>query len=128
MKKLVVFALLICVAFSVYAQSQSTNVQQQRYRALSDAMGTTLTRNTQSLADFDVRMGGSASTRGYTYYFREHNVLSSALRQSEFRLNFLLNNNAHSAVINEEHVNFEGLLKALEALKTNYDNWLRTAQ
>ena len=124
MKLLFVSVILSCLAFPVF--SQTGNVQ--RYRNLSDAIGTTLSRSTAALADFDSRASGGGDVRLYVHYLRQYNDLSKALDDSEHRLNFLLKGNAHSNQISEEHRNYANLLRTLETLKTEYDNWLRTVQ
>ena len=123
--KLLFFSIIL-FTFTFQAFSQAANVQ--RYRTLGDSIGTTLTRNTAVLADFDSRVKDDGTTQRYARYFRYHNDLARALRESEFKLNFLLRGFAHRSLIEEEHKNFEGLLRQLEVLKTEYDNWLRTVQ
>jgi hypothetical protein len=123
-KALICFVVFVFFAFPAF--SQAANLQ--RFRALSDAMGTTLTRSTAALADFDSRTGESRDVQRYAHYFRQHRFLATALQESERQLNFLLRGHAHPTLIDEEHRNFRNLLRAMEALKTEYDGWLRTVQ
>jgi len=124
MKAFVAFVFFLCFAFPAF--SQSANVQ--RFRALGDAMAATHARNTEALADFDSRINDDGSMQRFAFFLRQHSDLSRALSQSEFRLNFLLNGNAHRTVVSEEHENFTELLSALDELRTEYDAWLRTVQ
>ena len=124
MKILVIFLILFSFAFPAFSQTAN----QQRYRALSDAMGTTLSRNTAALEDFDSRVSDSGHYGRYSQFYRQYNNLARGLSESERRLNFLLQGNAPSGQINDEHKAFENLLRRLETLKSDYDSWLRTVQ
>jgi len=123
--KLIVFSIFLFV-FAFPAFSQSANIQ--RYRALGDTINSTLERSTAALADFDSRIRDDGTTVRYTRFLRQHTDLNSALRESHWMLNFYLNGNAHRTLIDEEHLNFKNLINQLEALKTEYDAWLRTVQ
>ena len=124
MKVFIVFVLFACFTFPAF--SQATNAQ--RFRALGDAMATTLTRSNAALADFDSRANDDGSVRRYVNFLGQYNALARALSESDRRLNFLLTANAHRNDIAEEHTNFEELLRRMEALKNEYDSWLRTVQ
>ena len=124
MKILIGIIVFTFFAFPVFSQAGN----QDRFRALSEAMGNTLTRSTAALADFDSRANDDGSIRRYTNYLRLYRTLSSALNESERRLNFLLTANAHRNYIDDEHTNFQELIRSLESLKTEYDNWMRTAR
>ena len=123
--KLLLFSIIL-FAFTFPVFSQNANIQ--RYRALGDAIGTTLTRSTAALADFDSRVRDDGTNQLYARFFRQHSELARALRESEFRLNFLLKGFAHKSLITEEHENYQHLLRQLEVLRTEYDAWLRTVQ
>jgi len=125
MKVLITCAIFLCFAFPAFSQS-AVNIQ--RYRALSDAIGATLTRSTAVLADFDARANDDGTTRRYAQFFRRHRDLTRALHESEHMLNFYLRGHAHNSIIREEHRNFRNLLVSLEELKNEYDAWLRTVQ
>jgi len=120
------FFTIILFAFTFSAFSQAANIQ--RYRALGDAIGLTLERGNAALEDFNSRVRDDGTTLRYTRFLRQHRDLANALHDSEWRLNFLLRGSAHRTLITEEHANFEDLIRQLDALKTEYDNWLRTVQ
>ena len=124
MKYFVVFVVLICLAFPVFGQSATA----QRHRALSEAMGSTITRSTAALADFDSRSADSGTMKVYSSFFRRYNSIADALEDSEFKMNFLLRANARNDDIKEERDRYDSLLKQLQETKTEYDNWLRTVQ
>ena len=124
MKFLVFIFTLVCFSFPAFSQASNA----QRFRSLADSMNTTLTRSTEALADFDSRATDDGSVRRYVDYLGQYRVLEHALQESEARLNFLLRGHAHQNDIREEHKNYERLLSSLEALKSDYDTWLRTVQ
>ena len=124
MKIILTSLVLFFLAFPVFAQSATA----QRHRALSEAMGQSVTRSTATLADFDSRMRDDGTIRVFTTYIRRFESLTGALRDSEIRLDFLLRANAPSEGIQTERDNYERLLRELESVRTEYDNWLRTVQ
>ena len=124
MKGLICLIAFICFAFPAFAQASNA----QRFRALADSIDRTLTRSNDALADFDSRVTDYGTEKRYADYLGQFRFLDQALQNSEARLNFLLRNNAHRVQIGEEHINYERLLGSLEALKSDYDTWLRTVQ
>ena len=124
MRFFAVFILLLCLVFPVFSQSQGA----QRYSALGDSIGSTLTRSNSKLANYNSLIKDDGSNKVYTNYKRKFEYLLTALSESEARLNLLLRTNDRSAIITEERDNYEDLIKQLQALKTEYDNWVKTAQ
>ena len=118
------FILFAFLALPVFAQSSNA----QRQRALGDAMATTISSGNSALADFDSRFSGDSQIKIYTDYKRRYESLSKDLEASERKLDFLLRANDRRANIQMEYDNFSGLLKRLQDVKTEYDNWLRTVQ
>jgi len=125
MKIFVTFIVLFSLVFPVFSQSSAGT---QRFRALGDAMGTTLAHSTEALEDFDSRVSEGGDVRRYSHFLRQYNSLAENLDRSERRLNFLLEGNAPRNQIDGEHRNFERLLRTLERVKSEYDDWLRTVQ
>ena len=119
MKKLIIFFAVACLAFPVF--SQSGNVQ--RYNALSENMGTTLNRSSAKLADFDSQVKDDGEIKVYTSYRRKYEDLVKALQESESRLNLYLRTNERSAIIKAERDNYEVLVKQLQTVKSEYDNY-----
>jgi len=122
----VFIAFVVFTIFALPAFSQTDNMQ--RFRALGDAIDTTITRSNDTLADFDSRDNDSENLTRYMLFLRQYRYLAGALSDSEFRLNSLLRGHAHSRAIAEEHTNFANYLKSMEALKTEYAAWLATVR
>jgi len=124
MKPIYVLAIFFCVTFSVFSQSANS----ERYKALSDSMDRTISNSNYRLEDYDEMASDSGGTKTYTYYNRRHESLKAALSESERRLDLLIRTNDRNAVIKEERDNYERLIRQLEQVKSDYDNWLRTVQ
>ena len=124
MRVFIGFIIFTCLAFPGFSQ----NARSQRVKALSDSMGTAVTRGTATLADFDSRTGDDGQIKVYTDYRRKFGDLSKAMQDSEDKLNFLLRTNDRARFIKEERDNYDDLLKQLQTMKSDYDTWLRTVQ
>ena len=123
-KALFVFTLLICVTFAAFSQNASSD----RFKALSDTMGRTISSTTSRLENYDDQINDSGNTRTYASYNRKYLVLRQALTESESRLDLLIRSNDRAALIREERDNYAELLDHLEALKSEYDDWLKNVQ
>lgn len=124
MKILAGLVLFICFSFPLFSQSSNA----QRQRALSDAMTTTIAKNTSILADFDSRSAGDGNIKKFSEFNRRYVSLTKALEASEQKMEFLLRANDRAANIKAEYDNFADLLKKLQDVKSEYDAWLRTVQ
>ena len=124
MRFFIVFAIIFCVAFPVFSQ----NVVQQRSANLSEAMGTTVSRSTSKLADFDSQIKDDGDVKMYTSYKRKYEFVAAALQDSESRLNLLLRTNDRMDYIKSERDNYEGLLKELQSIKSEFDNHMRSSR
>ena len=124
MKIFIGFIIFSCLAFPVFSQ----NPNAQRFRTLSDSMGATVTKSTANLADFDERSSNNGSFRTYTSYKVKYDDLVAALRGSEERMDLLFRSNDRIEIIKAERDKYDGLIKQLDAVKSEYDNWLRTVQ
>ena len=124
MKAFLVFVIFICVTFPGFSQNTSSD----RFKALSDSMGRTVSNTTANLENYDELTKDNGSTRTYSYYNRKHEHFKQALSESERRLDLLIRTNDRRAVIKEERDNYEVLLRHLEDLKSEYDSWLRSVQ
>ncbi|MDR0497400.1 MAG: hypothetical protein LBH42_07285 [Treponema sp.] len=124
MKFLVGLVILTCLSFPVFSQTRN----QQRQRALGEAIGSTITDSTSILADFDSRVKDDGDNKTYTTYRNKYNELARALHESESRLNFLLRTSDRMSYIKEEHAVYDDLLKQLQTVKSDYDTWLRSVQ
>jgi len=123
MKIFITFTILICLAFPVFSQSASSD----RFKALSDSMGRTISNTTANLEDYDEQLKDNGNIRTFAFYNRRHETLRQALAESERRLDLLIRTNDRRAVIREERDNYERLLRNLETLKSDYDSWQRNA-
>ena len=125
MKKFfVVFAVFVCVALPGFSQSANS----QRFKALSDSMDRTLSISNSKLENYDLDMTDSGNTKTYTSYNRKHEALKRALNESEMKLDLLIRTNDKTSTIKDERDHYESLVKQLEALKSDYDSWLKNVQ
>ena len=122
MKKILIFAIFICIAFPVFSQ----NANRDRFKALSDSMGRTISSTTSKLENYDEMTAENGETKTFTYYNRRHEAIKQALNDSERRLDLLIRTNDRHALVMEERNNYESLLKRLEDVKSEYDNWLKS--
>ena len=125
MKTFFAIIIFVSLAFPVFSQTAGA---QQRFRNLSDAMEATITRNNNRLANYNQMATGHEGVQGYASFRVRYEILAGALADSDRRLNLLTRGNARTDVIREERNNYENLIRQLQALKSDYDNWLRTVQ
>ena len=109
-------------AFPVFSQDTDA----ERYKALSDSMGSSVSRSTDRLANYDSMSGDDGSLRTYSLYRKRHDELVSALRESEIKLDRLFRTNDRTRFIKQERDNYERLLVELQSVKSEYDAWLST--
>ena len=122
----VFIAIIVFSFFTFPVFSQNPNIN--RFNALGAAIASTYERNREALADFDERILIDGTVQRFARFLRHHHDLAAALEASEFHLNFLLRGSAHRTLIMEEHQNFGNLMREMEALRIEYDAWLRTVQ
>jgi hypothetical protein len=123
MKYFAVFVILVGFAFPVFAQN---NAITQRFNALSESMGTTISRSSATLEDFDSQIKDNSDVRILTSYARKYNFFVSVLQESEEKLNLLLRTNDRTNYILAERDNYEGLLKDLQSVKTEFDAYIKS--
>ena len=124
MKRVVFSIIFACLVFPVFSQ----NANSQRIKALSDSMASSISSSTSKLKSFDEMLSDSGNSKTYASYRDKYETLSKALQGSEARLNRLIQTNDRTANIKAERDNYESLLKKLEALKSDYDNWMNNAK
>ena len=123
--KRVMFALIfVWLVFPVFSQDASA----QRFQSLSDAMGSTLSSSNSKLQSFDDQINDTGNTKTYGSYREKYEDLTKALQESEARLNRLIQSNDRNANIKAERDNYESLIKKLDTVKSDYDNWLKSVQ
>jgi hypothetical protein len=123
MKYFAVLVILVGLAFPAFSQNNALN---QRFTALGDSMNKTITNSTSTLSDFDSQIKDNGDIRMYTTYLIKYNYYAKALQDSEGKLNLMFRSNDRTAFIKDERDNYEGLIKQLQAVKTDYDAYLKT--
>ena len=124
MKVLIAIAVFACMVLPVF--SQDDNVP--RYRQLSGAMGSAVEDSTSTLEDFDLTLTNNDNFVTYTSYRGKYSNLVNLLKESENRLNNLISTNAKESMRRDERNNYERLVKRLEAVKAEFDDWLKSVQ
>jgi len=124
MRFFAVFVLLLCIVFPVFSQSSGV----QKFSAMGNSMGGTLTRSNTRLSYYDSMIKDNGNNKVYTAYKEKYDFLVSSLNESEARLNLLLRTNDRTIVIKEERNNYEDLINQLQSLKSEYDGWVKTVQ
>ena len=124
MKYFAVFVIFTCLVFPGFAQSANS----QRYKTLGDSITRTVSNSNDKLADYNDQVADDGNTKSYTNYKRRYDSLSRALHESESRLDFLIRTNDRTSKIKAEKDTYERLIKEMEDLKSDYDNWLKNVQ
>lgn len=122
MKILIISVILLCLAFPVFSQTANS----QRLKILSDSMGTTVSRSTTKLTNYDAQIKDDGTTKGYASYKKNYEALVTALQESEIRLDLYIRTYDRENIIKAERDNYEELIKQLQSVKTEYDNFVRT--
>ena len=124
MKPFFVFIFFVCLIFPCFSQSTTS----ERFKALSDAMGRTLEAGKTNMETYDQDTADSENMKTYLHYRRRHESLSSAMKDSEARMDRLLRTNDKPARVKDERDHYEKLINNLEKEKGDYDNWLRSVR
>jgi len=120
MKYFTILILLICMTVPAYSQDNS-----QRYRALGDNINRTLTNSNSNLQHYDQMLEDNENLSGYVNFNRRFQAIQRNLIDTENLIDFLVRGNARTATIRAERNRYENLIKQLEALKDEYDEWIR---
>ena len=123
MKYFAVFVILAGLAFPVFAQNTALA---QRLSALSDSMGTSVTRATATLQDFDEQIKEKKDTNIYVSYLNKYSYLVTALEESEGRFKLHIRTNDRNRIIEEERDTFEAILQQLQSVKSDFDAYLKS--
>jgi hypothetical protein len=123
MKYFAVLVIFAGLTFPVFAQNTALA---QRLNTLSESMGTTVSKSSSILEDFDSQIKDNKDVVVYTNYVRLYNFLASELKESEQKLNLLLRSNDRTAYIAAERDNYESIIKRLQSLKTDFDAYLKS--
>jgi hypothetical protein len=125
MKYLVVFVILAGLAFPVFAQD---NAATQRFNTLTGSMGNSITNATATLKDFDYQIKEKGDINVYTSYLKRYDFLVTALQESESRFKLLMRTGDRNANIEAERNQFEEILKQLQSVKSDLDNYLKSTR
>ena len=124
MKFFAAFIIFTWLAIPVFSQNANT----QRWKSLGDSITRTASNSKDKLADYDDQISDDGNTKNYTSYKRKYESLSRALNESEARLDLLIRTNDRHSKIVKERDNYERLGKQMDALQSDYDNWLQKTQ
>ena len=123
MKHFAVLVFLAGLAFPVFAQN---NAITQRFSALSDSMGATITKSSANLDEFNSQINDNGDIRVYVTYARKHDMFATSLKESENKLNLLLRTNDRNDRVVAERDNYDGLIKQLQSIKTEFDAYIKS--
>jgi hypothetical protein len=118
-------AIFVCFAFPVFSQSLLPEVD---FNELSASMNDSISRSTDKLAEFDSYLNDDGNFKVYSSYRKRYDDLVKALGESEVRMNLLYRTSERSDHVKKERDNYNDLLAQLQAVKTEYDAWLRTVR
>jgi len=123
MKYFAVLVILAGLAFPAFAQNTAIT---QRFNALSESMGTTVSKSSTTLEDFDSQIKDNKDVLIYTNYVKLYNFLASELKESEQKLNLMIRSNDRTAYIAAERDNYESIIKRLQSVKTDFDAYIKS--
>ena len=98
------------------------------YRSLNDSMNNTITESTNALKNFNNEIINNDQGKVYATYKLRYEALTRALNASETRLDRLLYFNDTPGNVRAERDRYQSLIQQLQAVQTEYDNWLKTTQ
>ncbi|MDR0553437.1 MAG: hypothetical protein LBG76_01370 [Treponema sp.] len=124
MKFFVVSIMLACLVLPVFGQDTNS----QRYQSLSNNMGTTISNSNNKLKDVDQQTIYNGNGKTFAQYSQRYNSLAKAIQDSEIRLERLIQARAPANEVKEERDKYEGFVKQLESVKSDYDEWLKSTQ
>ena len=116
-------AIFVCLAFPVFSQSKTPEVD---FNELSTSMDSSISRSTSVLAEFDSNLNDDGNFKVYSSFRKRYDDLVKALRESEARMDLLYRTYDRSDHVRRERDNYNDLLTQLQAMKSDYDAWLRT--
>ena len=120
------FAFFLCLAFPVFSQDQSPNLE--IFNSLSESMDSSITRSTTMLSDYDKWLTNDGDYKMFSSYKKRYEELVTALRESEAKMSLLYRTKDRTEIVRRERDNYNGLLTELQSVKDDYAGWLRTVQ
>ena len=125
MKYLAVLVILACLAIPAFAQNTTFA---QRLSTLSDSMGTTITKDTATLAEFDSQIKDNGDFKTYASFKRKYEFVAKELDDTGLKVNLMIRSNDRTAYIKAERDNYEDLLKQLQSVKSDFDNFSKSVR
>jgi hypothetical protein len=119
------FVMFVCLVFPVFSQSKTPEAD---FNELSESMDSSISYSTDMLAYFDSSLNDDGNFKVYSSYKKKYDDLVKALRESEARMNLLYRTYDRSEYVRKERDNYNDLLTQLQAVKSDYDAWLRTVR
>ena len=117
------FVIFVCLTFPAFSQAKTPDVD---FNELSDAMDSSISRSTSVLAEFDANLNDDGNFKAYSSFRKRYDDLVKALRESEARMDLLYRTYDRSDHVRRERDTYNDLLTQLQAVKSEYDAWLRT--
>jgi len=122
-RAMVGFVIFVCLAFPVFSQSKTPEVD---FNELSQSIDSSISYSTDMLAYYDSSLNDDGNFKAYSSFKKRYDDLVKALRESEARMNLLYRTFERSDHMKKERDNYNDLLTQLQAVKSDYDAWLRT--
>jgi len=119
------FVIFVCLAFPVFSQSKVPEVD---FNELGESMDSSISYSTDMLAYYDSSINDDGNFKVYSSFRKRYDDLVKALRESEARMNLLYRTYDRSDHVKRERDNYNDLLTQLQAMKSDYDAWLRTVR
>jgi len=123
MKYFTIFVVLVGLAFPVFAQNTALT---ERLNALNDAMTSSITQATETLADFDSQIKEKGVANVYKLYLNKFNFLMDSLQESENRFDLMVRTNERNKYIEDERDHYESIIKQLQFEKSTFDTYLKS--
>jgi len=124
MKIFIIAIVLVGLVMPVFAQDANAPL----YKSLNDSMNGTISYGSGALQNFDKNITNNDQGKAYAVYKVRYEALTKALNESETRLDRLLYFHDTPANVRAERNRFESLLKQIQAVQAEYDNWLKSVQ
>ncbi|GHV69665.1 hypothetical protein AGMMS49928_12880 [Spirochaetia bacterium] len=124
MKFIVAVLVFASVVFPVFSQDSNTS----KYKSLDDTMGNTISSSNSQLSEFDKLMSYNGNGKMYASYKQKYDSLTKSIQNQEIKLKRMLQAHDNTGNLKKERDVYENLIKRLEAVKSEYENWLKTIQ
>ncbi|GHU05300.1 hypothetical protein FACS1894147_11340 [Spirochaetia bacterium] len=124
MKFLAAVLVFACVVFPVFSQDSNA----PKYRSLDETMGNTISATNSQLSEFDKLMTYNGNAKVYASYKQQYDSLSKSIQSQEIKLKRMIQSYDNTGNLKKERDMYETLIRKLEAIKSEYENWLKNIQ